>query len=137
MLRALAEALEETSRVAIVNWVKRANGVPTLYVFYPLINKQDNIYGFHACRLPFSDDIRPWGERARKVPSTAQSRDLADRQLSFARSVITHANLADSSSSSSSNLKFVPGRCLPNPAIQNFNQIIVNKVPVRVGLLEQ
>ena len=135
MLRALAEALEETSRVAIVNWVKRANGVPTLYVLYPLINKQDNIYGFHACRLPFSDDIRPLGEKARKVPNTTESRDLAARQLDFARSVITHANLADSSSSN--NLKFGPGRCLPNPAIQNFNQIIVNKVPVRFGLLEQ
>ena len=119
MLSAIAQALEEQGRVAIVSWVKRANSPPKYYSLFPYINDADRVHGFHACQIPFSEDLRP-----QHLGSLSKlGKEPTDEQLDFVRGIVEDATLLDGCG----NLTLCSAS-IPNPAIQNFHRMILNKV---------
>jgi hypothetical protein len=120
MLSAIAQALDRKNLVAVVSWVRtlRASGQPKIYWFFPYINRQDEIHGFHAVRAPFSDDIRPQLLR----PLDKSSKKPTDEQLDAARRAVEGARLDNGSK-----LDILDPSALMNPATQTFYNTLVNK----------
>jgi hypothetical protein len=119
MLSAIAQACKELDRVAIVSWVKRANGPPKFYGLFPYINDADQVHGFHACQIPFSEDLRP-----QHLGSLSKlGKEPTDEQLDNVRGIVEDATLLDGCG----NL-MLQTDSIPNPAIQNFHRTILNKV---------
>lgn len=119
MLSAIVQGLSDQEQVLIVNWVKRNGSPPKLYGFFPYISKEEGIYAFHACQMPFSDDIRP-----QNLPKLNKgSKELTAGEIDMARQIVEGASLVDACGKLLQQFS-----TLPNPTIQNFHQTIVNKV---------
>jgi len=118
MLSAIVQGLSDQEQVLIVNWVKRNGSPPKLYGFFPYISKDEGIYAFHACQMPFSDDIRP-----QNLPKLNKgSKELTAGEIDMARQIVEGASLVDACGKLLQQFS-----TLPNPTIQNFHQTIVNK----------
>ena len=120
MLSALAQALFELEMVAVVSWVKRASSPPKLYGLFPYISEEDRVHGFHACQLPFSEDLRP-----QQLSSLSNlGKEPTNEQLDSVRAIVEDATLLDGCGDLT-----LQTSSIPNPAIQNFHRTILSKVP--------
>jgi ATP-dependent DNA helicase 2 subunit 2 len=122
-LAALARALHETDRVAIVRYVKRSNGTPQLGALVPYIKSEWE--GLLYVKLPFAEDLRqfqfaPLGADAAR----AQFRP-SQTQLDAAEALIRSLDLMHVDKDDDGNdCEGLRPSLTYNPVLQHFNDAV-------------
>ncbi|KAK0545583.1 ATP-dependent DNA helicase yku80 [Tilletia horrida] len=132
-LSALASAMHEVKRIALVRWVKRDNAPPLLGAMYPVIT--DTVHYCRVVALPFANDVRNWsfppldrvftkyGEEVKAHPSLP-----SDRLKTLTDSLVDSMDLMNvKDADEEETYEFGPPDDILNPYIHQLKRNIVNR----------
>ena len=117
---ALAHAMYETERYAIVRFVKRMNSTPHLGALLPYI--KPNYCGFHFIKLPFSDDVRDYPFASLDVQKMKGSKRPNAEQLLAAENLINGLDLM--TGTEDGGIEMLHPKYTFNPVLQHFYQCL-------------
>ncbi len=117
---AIVVAMIETHRVLMAKIIERKNADPKLVVLYPHISKKKPL--LYLVQLPTAEDIRDY-QFPSLVPSNQEQRTAASKLID--KLDLTKDPAAVASDEEEEQLK---PELTFNPALQYFNQVVVNRI---------